>query len=104
MMGRVRFEINLISIHPMWLIEEKVIINLEDVILNCLMVPMSIDIMLVSKITLVDEIFRSIINGANFIQVNKMANVFHDILMVRGESHRWNGAAAIFVNRAMMII
>jgi len=98
------FDDRAIRIHPRCLMEDKAIINFVDDMLNWEITPINIDDSLKIKMIFHMLFFISIINGVIFCHVNKILRLFHDILLDRGGSHVWNGAAAILMARAIIII
>jgi len=93
-----------ISIHPMWPIEEKDIINFVEVKLNWEITPINIDKTLISIISFHWTFFIKITIGAIFCQVSKIARLSHLIFLAMLGSQIWNGAIAILIAKAIIII
>lgn len=91
-------------IHPIFITEERVMINLEEFILNWEIVPIKIE-EIATNINIVHGLFFIIINiGMSFCQVAINASISQFIVFPREGIHVWNGAAASLILIAILII
>jgi len=90
-------------IHPKWATDDKAKINFVEVRLNCVMTPVLIDKILITKISFHELVFVMIIKGATFTHESIKAMLGQEIFSTKGGIHEWNGAAAILIIKAKTI-
>jgi hypothetical protein len=92
-------------IHPMCVIEEYIIINFMEFELNCPIIPIIIDIMIVnvSNFEMI-ILFIKMKKGIIFCQVNIIIKINHFMSIEMEGSQKCNGAIASLVININMII
>lgn len=93
------------SIHPIWLIDEKVKILRKEIWFNPITPLTSILMITIVIIKLFKEkLYINKIIGAIFCQVNMSKLFVHLSPSITSGNQKWNGAAPIFVKSAEFII